>query len=125
MKYLGVDFGLRRIGLAVSEGELASPYKIIEIKSLKEGVSKIIKEILDEGMDKVVVGMPEGETGKSAVKFIKSLKSEGLDVVEADETLSSVNAIDMMIRSGVPRSKRRFTDAHAAAEILQNYLDKR
>mgnify|MGYP001610020560 CR=1 FL=1 len=123
MKYLGIDFGLKRIGLATSEGELASPLKIVEIRNLNDAVVKMIQIILTEKIDRVVVGMPEGETGRIVKKFIKKLQLMGVDVIKADETLSTVNAIDMMIRSGVPRSKRRFTDAQAAAEILQNYLD--
>ncbi len=125
MKYLGVDFGLRRIGLAVSEGELASPYKIIEIKNLTDGVKKVQNEAKNGHFEKVVVGLPEGNTGKIVSKFIRLLKKAGLDVESADETLSTVSAIESMIKMGVPREKRKSTDAQAAAEILQNYLDRR
>ena len=123
MRYLGVDFGLRRIGLATSEGELASPYKVIKIKNLTDGVEKVLVEVENGDVDKVVVGLPEGETGKIVNKFIRLLRKAGLDVDSADETLSTVSAMKSMIKLGIPREKRKSTDAHAAAEILQNYLD--
>lgn len=123
MKYLGVDYGLKRIGLAISEGTLASPLKVLEISSLNDAVNKMIQIIKVENVDQVVVGMPEGETGKKVQKFVKKLKQNGLDVKEADETLSSQNALSDMIASGIPREKRKTTDATAAAIILQEYLD--
>lgn len=123
MKYLGVDFGLRRIGLAVSEGMLASPWKIVEVKGLKDAVDKISKIITDEGFDKVIVGLPEGKMGQTVLKFINGLKKINPEVITADETLSSRQALEEMIGQNVPVKKRRNSDAVAAAIILQNYLD--
>ena len=123
MKYLCVDFGLKRIGLATSEGELASPLKVLTVSSLFDAVDKIIREIREIGADKVIVGMPEGNTGKAAQRFVKSLKKEGLDVEVSDETLSTQNAGKLMIEMGISKKKRRQNDAQAAALILQNYLD--
>ncbi|MBI2019837.1 pre-16S rRNA-processing nuclease YqgF [Candidatus Daviesbacteria bacterium] len=121
MKYLGIDFGLRRIGLATSEGNIAFPYKIVEGKNFSEIVEKIKKEA--EGFDKVVVGMPQGKMGQNVLGFIKALRKSGLDVVEADETLSSQKAVSQMIELNVPKEKRRMNDAYSAAVILQGYLD--
>lgn len=123
MKYLGIDFGLRRVGLAISDGQLASPYKIIESKNFKELIKKILKEA--EDFDKVVIGMPEGKTGKMVNGFINNLKKNGLDVIEADETLSSQQALSNAITIGESKKKRKFNDDTAAAIILQNYLDRR
>lgn len=123
MKYLGVDFGLRRVGLAISEGSLVSPWKIIEgkgVKDLAEKVANVAKEF-----DLVVVGMPEGKMGTNVRGFIKLLKSNGLEVVETDETLSSQTALKLMVEQGVPKKKRQFNDDQAAAIILQGYLDNR
>lgn len=124
MKYLGVDFGLKRVGLAVSEGELASPLKVLEVKSLEALIVSMIRIIETEKIDQVVVGMPEGDTGKLVKKFIKKLQSKGVDVVWSDETLSTQNALKYMIEMGVPKKKRRVNDAQAAAEILQQFLDE-
>ena len=86
---------------------------------------KVKHEVKDGGVDKVVVGLPEGATGKAAQKFVHSLKKEGLDVETADETLSTQNTTKLMIEMGFTRKKRGQTDAQAAAEILQNYLEKK
>lgn len=123
MKYLGIDYGLKRVGLAISEGDLASPYKIIEINSLSEAIEKIIKITRSENFDKVIVGLPEGAMGKATLKLINVLKSKGVDIEAADETLSSKQALRDMLEAGVGKKKRRVQDASAAAIILQNYLD--
>lgn len=123
MKYLGIDFGLRRVGLAISEGVLASPLQIVEGKNLAD-LSKKISEFAKKGQfDKVVVGMPEGKTGQVTQKFINVLKRNGISVEIADETLSTQNASHLMIEMGIPKKKRAQSDAQAAAEILQSYLD--
>src|SRR3990167_2861479 len=114
MKYLGVDFGLRRIGLALSEGEIASPLKILEVKNFSQGVEKVMEIIREEGIDKVVVGMPEGQMGKNVTGFIKKLKAKGIEVETADETLSSRRALEYMIEQNIPRKKRKVNDAQAA-----------
>lgn len=121
MKYLGIDFGLRRVGLATSEGNLASPWKVMTGKGLTDLVGKIEKEA--HAFDKIVVGLPEGQMGKVVRRVIASLKAKGLDVVEADETLSSQTATAKMIELNIPRQKRKVNDDTAAAIILQNYLD--
>lgn len=125
MKYLGVDFGLRRVGLAISEGELASPLKIIEVKGLRDAVQKISQFAKNQQFTKIVVGLPEGKMGQNVLGFIKALKKEGFDVETADETLSSQEAIQKMIALNLPKKTRQVNDAYSAAIILQNYLDIR
>lgn len=123
MKYLGVDFGLRRVGLAISEGELVSPWQILEVKGFPDAVEKISRVIRKGKFQKVVVGVPEGKMGQNVVGFINALKKMGLEVEAADETLSSKKALEAMIEQGIQQKKRRHEDAYSAAEILQNYLD--
>lgn len=125
MKYLGIDFGIKRIGLAVSEGELASPWQIIEVKDFSDAVEKVSKIITNENFQKIVVGLPEGKMGKNVVGFVKALKKQGFEVATADETLSSKIALDIMIKQGAGKKKRHHEDAFSAAEILQNYLDSK
>lgn len=124
MKYLGVDFGMKKIGLAVSEGELATPWKVITGKGLADLVDEIIKIARLENFDKVVVGLPEGKTGERVQKFIDLLLKAGLDVTSSDETLTSKEALKVMIETGKGREKRKSDDATSAALILQNYLDE-
>lgn len=123
MKYLGVDFGLKRVGLATSEGELSSPYKIIEGSSFLDLMDKIKKEA--NGFDKVVIGLPEGRMGKLVKKAIKKLRESGIDIIETDETLSTQNAMHEMIELNIPKKKRQISDAYSAAIILQGYLDEK
>ncbi len=124
-KYLGVDFGLKRIGLAISEGEIASPYQVVTVKNFSDGVEKILQIIKKEGFETIVVGLPEGKIGQTVVGFIKALRNKGLEVLEADETLSSKRAITQMISDGTNKKSRKLNDDTAAAIILQDWLDLR
>lgn len=123
MKYLGLDFGLKRIGLATSEGNLASPLTIIEVKNLKDAAEKIVELVEKEGFEKIIVGLPEGKMGQTVLGFIKALRKNGLDVLETDETLSTQMALKNMTEQGISKKKRRVNDSQAAAIILQDYLD--
>lgn len=125
MLYLGVDFGMKRVGLAISEGELASPVTVLS----GNGFDSLSKQIIDfakrKGADLVVVGVPDGGIGKMARKLIVILKKNGLNVVEGDENLSSKNATLKMIELGTSKKDRAKNDAYSASEILQNYLDNK
>lgn len=122
MRYLGIDYGLKKIGLAISEGEVASPLKIVEVGSLKDALVKIEKVIDEENIDKVIIGMPEGKSAGKVRGFVNKL-GKNISVEVADETLTSKNASKLMIALGVGKKNRRFEDAYSAALILQNYLE--
>lgn len=123
MKYLGIDFGLKKIGLAVSEGELATPREVLTVTGFSDAVDQILTIIKKDKFDKIVVGLPEGKMGKNVVGFANALARGGIDVSTYDETLSSQKAKKTMIEQGIPKKKRRLEDAYSACEILQNYLD--
>lgn len=123
MKYLGIDFGLRRLGFAISEGELTAPLKVVKVLGFQDALKKT-EEIVQSGeFNKIVVGLPEGKIGQTVLRFVLALKKKGLNVITSDETLSSQQALEKMIELGIPKHKRRLTDDKAAAIILQNYLD--
>ena len=124
MKYLGIDFGLKRIGLAISEGELASPWQVLEVKGFSEAVEKTSQIIENGQFQKVIVGLPEGKMGQNVRGFVKALNKMGIEIETMDETLSSKKALQAMIEQGIGVKKRRNEDAYSAAEILQNFLDK-
>lgn len=124
MRYLGVDWGFKKIGIAFSEGEMASPLKTIQVKSFEEAVSKIVGVIEDEIADLVIIGQPEGEMGKAVKNVADRLKSEGFEIVLADETLSTQDAQTLMIEMGLGKKDRRDDNSIAAAIILQRYLDE-
>ncbi|MBI2600664.1 pre-16S rRNA-processing nuclease YqgF [Candidatus Daviesbacteria bacterium] len=126
MHYLGVDFGLRKIGLAVSDGEIASPWKIIEAKSLDSAVEQLYSLIVQEGFGEVVVGIPESGKIVGVIKrVINKLKKRGVKIEQVDETLSSKLGQRKMIELNLSKKKRRYNDAFAAAEILQSFLDQK
>lgn len=128
MKYLGVDYGLKKMGLAISEGQIATPLKVIEISGLNDAISKISSVIKSEEIERVVIGVPEsGEAKNIAKKFAGELKAkfknENVSIIETDETLSSHSAKDLMVDLGIGEKARKKEDAYAATIILQNFLD--
>lgn len=125
MRYLGIDFGLRKVGLAVSEGELASPWQILKVKNFADALEKTAKIIEEEKFVKVIIGLPEGRMAENVKRFIRALSKRDIDVESSDETLSSKRALEQMIGQNIPLKKRRSNDTVAAAIILQNYLDSK
>ncbi len=121
-KYLGIDWGKSRIGLALGDSEikLASPFKTI-------GSSKeVLDVVLEEGIDEIVVGKPIKMSGEEAYldefnKFINDLESDlAIPVILHDERLSS-KAADALEGDKKIKASR---DEIAAMLILQSYLDK-
>lgn len=123
MRYLGIDYGLKKMGLAISEGQLASIYKIMEISSLKDALVKINHIVNKEKIDLAVVGLPESGKNQAATKkFIKHLK-KNMAVEIVDETLTSQDAQRLMIDLNLGQKERQKEDAYSAALILQRFLD--
>jgi putative transcription antitermination factor YqgF len=124
MKYLGIDYGKRKIGLAISEGLTASPLKIIESSGLEDAVQKVLMVIRQELINQVIIGRAEsGESRKMTEKFISLLKMHEVSVQVVEETLSSKLADEKMRMADVKRSKIKTNDAVAAAIILEDYLN--
>lgn len=121
MKYLGIDYGKKKIGLAISDGKLAEPMKVIRYKDIESLLQQIKKIIEKEKIEKVVVGIAENEIAKEQKEFAKMLNAKTYD-----ETLSTQDAQNLSIQSGIQRKKRKkMEDAYAASIMLQNYLDSR
>lgn len=114
MKYLGIDYGKRKIGLALSEGIMATPFGVIHVSSLEDALNKIGVVIKRENIDKVVIGKPEsGEAANMVDNFLKAFNS--VPSVIVDETLST--------KAVAGKGKKE--DSYSAAIILQNYLDEK
>ncbi len=126
MKFLGVDWGLNRIGLAISEGEVASPLGTLNVQanSFDKAVAKVMAVAVEEKAQQLILGKPEGKMGKIVEDVAKALRKQGADVVLADETLSTQEAKRTMIEMGMGQKARREDNAVAAAIILQRYLDE-
>ena len=132
MKYLGIDYGKRKVGLAVSEGKLAEPHLVIRYKSeeellgkVEQVVSSFAKASKDKQVDQVIVGISEGETAEETERFGKRLEEVlKIPVVYQDETLTTQKAQELSIEAGMKRKKRKeLEDAYSAALILQAHLD--
>jgi len=118
-KFLGVDYGRSKIGLAMSDGKLAEPYQVIRYKDYDKMVAHIIRIIEKQKIEKIIVGVSEGEMAEESIEFAKNFNTEMFD-----ETLSSHDAQQMSIQSGMGRKKRKeMEDAFAASVMLQNYID--
>jgi len=135
MRVLGIDFGLKRVGLALSDpgGSMAFPLRTVE-RTEKGGRDALFAELMatveSEFVEEVVVGWPapaEGRdslTARQAANFAASLaRRVSVPVKLMDETLSSEEALDDLRLAGVKQSKRKaLLDQQAAVRILQSYL---
>lgn len=122
IKYLGIDWGEKRIGLALGDSEtgMATPFGVVA------GVDDIIMTVRKEEVDVIVVGLPVKMSGKVETtdnfnKFLKEIKDNvKIPVLTVDERLTS-KAADALPGSKKTKAPR---DAVAAMLILQTYLDK-
>ncbi|MBU0540282.1 Holliday junction resolvase RuvX [Patescibacteria group bacterium] len=130
MRLLGIDYGSKRVGIALGDTEtkIATPWEVL-LNDSRLNILKAIHEIAErEGVEKIVVGVPrplkdqtlENEQVKEIRLFIKDLEAQGIAVVEADETLTSKLAAGQMVERG-EKGKR---DDLAATAILQGWLEK-
>lgn len=131
---LGIDFGTRRIGLALSDptGTLASPLPFLENSNPAEVTSRLKDLIQTHGVETVVVGMPrnmDGTYGPSAEKvrnFI-ALTQPLLTakIVTIDERLTTAQASRELSQMGLnQKDLRQKVDSSCAALILQQFLDR-
>ncbi len=127
MKLLGIDYGRRKIGLAVASGRLSEPFQVIRYKDYDKMIAHIERIIEKQKIEKIVVGMSENEMGEEIKKFALILGSNtSVPIDFSDETLSSHDAIEMSVASGMGRKKRKeMEDAFAASIMLQNYIDSK
>ncbi|OGM26034.1 hypothetical protein A2627_05410 [Candidatus Woesebacteria bacterium RIFCSPHIGHO2_01_FULL_39_28] len=126
MRILGIDYGRKKIGLAVATSILAEAYEVIRYETIGEAMKKIEKVAKEENVEKIVVGISEGQIGMETKFFANELKKiVGNKVVFQDETLSTVDAQSLAIDADVKRKKRKnFEDAFAATVMLQSYIDR-
>jgi putative Holliday junction resolvase len=125
-RVLGIDYGLRKIGLALADGEWAEPLMVIGNK--KEKVLHALQLICQkETIGEIVIGLPESGLVKEIQKFGSDLaKITGLVVSYQDENLTTQDAIVRMIAAGKSRkARKKDEDAVAAALILQSWLDQK
>ena len=130
-RYLGVDFGTKRVGLAISDslGMTARPLSVVSRATAVAEVAILVKE---QDIGTIVVGLPTGLSGGEGMSATEARKladelasATGVDIVLLDERFTSRLAEVALLESGMKRRRRRETvDKVAAAIILQDYLDR-
>jgi putative Holliday junction resolvase len=132
MRVLGIDFGLRRIGLALSDskGEMAFPLKTVHKQTREQAFEEISSVVIQRGVEAVALGHPldlEGRrtlSTRQAENFRQELVSRlDIPVYLVDETCTSAEAEAKLREAGVPPRKRKaLLDQQAAVEILESFL---
>ncbi len=135
MAILGLDYGEKRIGVALANGEkhLAIPIAVIERASEKADMDKVLHLIKQYDVERIVVGLPRsldgsiGPQAKEVLNFTGAVsRHTNIPVDTWDERFSTVAAESLFRDAGMKREKRRERrDAMAAAIILQGYLDNK
>ncbi len=135
---MGLDFGSRTVGVAISDELLltAQGIEIIERKEenkLRRTLARIEELIVEYGVEEIVLGLPKnmnnslGERASLSMEFREKLERRtGLPVTMWDERLTTVAADKAMMEAGIRREHRKeHVDKIAACFILQGYLDYR
>ena len=136
MRIMGLDYGTKTVGVAISDALkiTAQGIETIERKEenkLRRTCARIEELIKEYDVEKIVLGFPKymnndiGERAEKALEFGEMLKRRtGLEVVMWDERLTTVAAERTLIESKVRRENRKqYIDKIAAVFILQGYLD--
>ena len=132
-RVLAIDYGERRLGLAISDREqtMALPLKTIDTR--REDLLKEIRAVIQlYDVQTLVVGDPlrsDGSVGPSSERvrqFAQTLQEHfGLPVILVDERLTSQEAIHRLVEAGGTRKEKGRVDAVAAMLILESYLQQR
>lgn len=131
-RYLAIDFGLKRIGLALTDPLKTFSYPFETINNDNNTINKIGKIILEKKIIKIIIGMPYKESGdigslsNKIYEFSNQLKKiSDIEILFRDERYSSAIAKERIINSVTKKSARRnkgLIDSNAAAVFLEEYL---
>jgi putative transcription antitermination factor YqgF len=120
LKVLAIDYGTKRIGLAISFGSLADPLTIIS--NDQNAIAYICKIVDDYKIGKIIIGLSENETAEKTRIFTEMLqRSLTIPIELFDETLSTKVVRNKLEEAH--KSQKRRVDHLAAAEFLQEWLD--
>lgn len=133
MRIMGLDFGSKTIGVAMSDELFWTAQGVKTIKRSKKEMDELLELIREYEVREIVLGYPKNMNGTLGPRcalteeFAEILRSEsGIDVKLWDERLSTVAAQRTLIEADVSRAKRKHViDKMAAVFILQGYLDSR
>ena len=138
MRIMGLDYGSRTVGVAVSDplGITAQAVETIcrkDENKLRKTCARIEELVAEYEVEKIVLGLPKhmnndiGDRAEKSMQFGEMIgRRTGLEVVMWDERLTTVAANRTLIEGGVRRENRKdYVDMLAAVYILQGYLDSR
>ncbi|GIO55799.1 Holliday junction resolvase RuvX [Paenibacillus cellulositrophicus] len=135
MRIMGLDYGDRKIGVAVSDmfGWTAQGLEVVERRRDGAEMQRIADLVREQEVEEIVVGLPKnmngsiGPRGEICIAFADQLRDMlNLPVHLWDERLTTVSAERTLLEADVSRKKRRqVVDKMAASLILQNYLDSK
>lgn len=136
MRIMGLDFGSKTVGVAVSDplGITAQGIEIIrrdQENKIRKTLARIEELVKEYEVTRIILGFPKnmnntiGERGEKTMEFKAMLERRtGLEVILWDERLTTVAADKAMIEAGIRRENRKnYVDRIAATFILQGYLD--
>jgi len=134
-RILGVDYGRRRVGLALSDptGLLAAGLTTLEVQTPGEALKRVVTARVENGAAEIVVGLPlnmdgtRGPMGDEAAEFARRLgEIAGVPVRLWDERMTTGMAERVLLDADMSRQRRKAVrDKLAAQLILQGYLDSR
>lgn len=132
-RYLCLDIGDKRIGVAVSDpfNSYALPVETYHRKNLKTDLAKILSYVKEKGATALVCGLPVNFDGTASVQtakaqfFIDKIKEQtNVEIFTVDERCSTCEAEETLIFQGKSREERKqFVDSLAASTILQGFLN--
>lgn len=135
MRILGLDIGMRRIGVALSDamGWTAQPLETVQVHKDGRHLRRIAALCKEHNAEHVVAGVPyemDGREGPSVRRVRKVLKAieplVGMEIEEIDERLTTKQAERVLIQADMSRKRRKqVVDQLAASLILQGYLDSK
>ncbi len=135
MRILGIDYGEKRIGLAISDPLCLTAQGLPTIERVdgEDYLQKLADLIKEKGVSRIIVGLPKsmnntiGKKAEEVLEFVEILKSHlNLPVTTIDERLTTVRAYKAMSETKMPlRKKQKRVDMISAQFILQSYLDRK
>ena len=137
MRIMGLDFGSKTVGVAVSDALLITAQGIEIVRreqenKLRRSLARIEELIKEYEVEKIVLGLPKNMDGSCGERVEKTMEFKAmlerrteLEVIMWDERLTTVAADRLMMEANVRREERKkYVDSIAATFILQGYLDK-
>ncbi|MDX9702748.1 MAG: Holliday junction resolvase RuvX [Candidatus Auribacterota bacterium] len=134
-RYLGIDYGQKRVGLAMSDkqGIISQVFGTLDNTSEKDVILKLIEIVKEYEVAEIIIGLPKnmnntlGEKAKELLAFVDLMRDYIITPIHLwDERLTTREAERMLIDADISRKKRKkVVDSIASQLILQGYLDRK